>query len=53
MLNQHLTDGELPAVGDIENGEMYELIVTNIETDWESGVCDGWDMGFQKVKEKE
>jgi hypothetical protein len=35
----------------IKNGALYSLRVTNIGTDWESGIVDSWDYEFYEVKE--
>jgi hypothetical protein len=40
-------------IPDIENGALYSIRVTNIGTDWESGLVDSWDYEFFKVDEKE
>lgn len=34
-------------------GGLYELQVTNISRDWESGVVDDWDLEFTYIKEEE
>lgn len=33
------------------NGEIYQLIITNEFTDWETGVVEDWDLMFVKVEE--
>ncbi len=47
-------DNELPPViPSVESGAMYKLEVTETSTDWESGLCDGYTLGFVKVEENE
>lgn len=33
-------------------GELYQLKVTNISTDWETGYVDDYDLEFVRVEEK-
>jgi hypothetical protein len=33
-----------------EPGDLVELKVTNVGTDWETGYVDSWDLEFVKVK---
>ncbi len=35
----------------VENGELYQLQVGNIGTDWETGIVDEWELCLSKVKE--
>lgn len=34
---------------EIKNGGLYSLRVTNVGTDWESGIVDEWDYEFFEV----
>ncbi len=36
---------------EITHGKLYQARVTNISTDWESGVVDDWDIEFVRVAE--
>lgn len=36
---------------EVEDGALYVLRMTNVETDWETGIVDGWDYEFYKVEE--
>ena len=38
---------------EVEDGALYTLRMTNVETDWESGIVDGWDYEFYKVEEND
>ena len=38
-------------IGDIREGGLYRLAVTNIHRDWETGDIDEWDYEFTEVKE--
>jgi len=35
---------------DIKNGDKCRLVYTNMETDWETGYVDNWDLEFRKVE---
>ena len=37
----------------IENGALYQLKITNISKDWETGYADSWDTELVKVDAKE
>lgn len=34
-----------------KHGAMYRLDTTNVTTDWETGIVDGWDLELVEVKE--
>ena len=56
-LNERIDDwGKDLSWSDIEFGNtdqaMYQLKVTNISRDWESGYVDDWDIGFVEYKEE-
>lgn len=34
-----------------EHGDIVELQMTNIGTDWETGYTDSWDLAFRVIKE--
>lgn len=36
---------------EVEDGALYSLRMTNVETDWETGHCDHWDYEFFKVED--
>ena len=35
----------------IEDGKLYNIIMTNISTDWESGIIDDYDLKVVEYKE--
>lgn len=37
----------------IKHDQLYELIVCNLGYDWETGICDEWDLAFVKIGEEE
>lgn len=39
-----------PIVTTLVNKAFYRLVVANITKDWESGIVDGWDIVFERVK---
>ena len=43
--------GSLRLPDAIEHGGLYEMVVTNVTRDWESGHIDGYDIEFIKVKD--
>lgn len=45
-LNEQCCMDEPPIVDDLQHGAVYQLKVTNIQTDWESGYADDWDIEF-------
>lgn len=40
---------ELP--DNLKEGQLYRLAITDWSTDWETGVCDDWTIGFEEVKD--
>jgi len=40
-------------IADVEDGKLYTIITTNLSTDWESGIIDGYDLEFIEYKEVE
>jgi len=40
-------------IKDIEDQALYKLGVTNVQTDWETGYVDSWDMEFIKLTKDE
>lgn len=35
---------------EVEHGALYELKVTNVSRDWESGIVDDWSLEFVLIK---
>jgi hypothetical protein len=45
--------GSHPIIHDnCEHGKLYELKITGVSTDWESGVVDDYDLTFVEVKDE-
>ena len=42
----------MPIIDNIEHGALYELKVTNVSVDYESGYADDWDIEFVKIPKK-
>ncbi len=34
----------------IEHNQLYELVIGNVSTDWESGIVDDFDLMFVKIE---
>lgn len=53
-LNERSHDNHYyPNIDHVEHGALYQLRMTNISTDWESGYVDDWELEFIKVEETE
>jgi hypothetical protein len=50
--NEHISCDCHPIVDEIRHGALYDLRVTNISRDWETGIVDDYDFEFVKRKEK-
>lgn len=48
-MREEISCGNLLLPVNPENGSYYELIVTNVTTDWESGLPDGYDLEFKPI----
>jgi hypothetical protein len=42
----------MPIHHNIEDGALYNLKMTNIHTDFETGYVDGFDLEFVKIEKK-
>lgn len=42
-----------PVIEKIKDSGLYKLQITNISTDWESGIVDDWDIEFVLVEESD
>lgn len=51
-LKEFLANETPPIYDNLENGAIYELVVCNVSTDWESGYVDDWELCFKKVEEE-
>ena len=49
-LHEWIAGGQGPVINDLEHGALYRLEITNVQTDWESGYADDWDLEFVRVK---
>jgi hypothetical protein len=43
---------EIPIGDDVEDNKIYQLVVTGVGRDWESGIVDEYDLGFVEVKDE-
>ena len=50
-LSDMISNGNIIIPNNLEDGELYYLSVTNISTDWETGVVDDFDFMFVKYKQ--
>lgn len=42
-----------PIIHEGVNGKMYRLMVTNMSTDWETGICDDYDLELREYNEED
>jgi hypothetical protein len=49
-LESDLRENDYQVIDGGLDGDLVELRVTNISTDWETGYVDGYDLEFAKVK---
>jgi len=50
-LKEYLAEGMQPNIDSIDDQALYELVITNVSTDWETGYVDDWDLEFRRKKE--
>jgi len=51
-LTEELQSNVIVLTPEIEHGKLYELRVTNVSRDYESGIVDDWNVEFCKVREE-
>ena len=49
LLNEELYGGKPPVIDNIRGQAFYQLMVTNVSIDYESGLCDDYDLEFVSV----
>lgn len=49
-INESMYHDGIIGLEEVENGELYTIRYTNITTDWESGIIDGWDLKLVKIE---
>jgi hypothetical protein len=40
-----------PIIHDGKHGKLYEVVITNVSTDWETGYVDGYDLKMVEYNE--
>ena len=48
---EHISMGTPPIINNPVSSALYELRITNLSRDYETGYPDDWDMVFVKIKE--
>lgn len=49
-LHEELACQTFKTPADVEHGALYRLATTNIGYDYETGICDSWDIELIKIK---
>lgn len=49
-INESMYNEGIIGLEDVEDGKLYTVGYTNISTDWEHGVIDGWDLKLIEIK---
>ncbi|MFA7287396.1 MAG: hypothetical protein WC055_00805 [Melioribacteraceae bacterium] len=51
-ISESMCDEGIIGLEDVKDGKLYTVGYTNITTDWESGIVDGWDLELIEIEER-